>query len=169
HDLMDHRYDAIPAVTNNEVITKLKGEYSLLEGQYAEKSRLYQADYPEMQRLKSQMTQIQERISQEMKDTYNKAVSAAKADYDESLNKETALAEQIEMAKRETVEGRIQALNYDQLQTELEKKKSMLDSLLTKQNETDVSADVDQKATPIRVVERAEIPHDIYSPKILRN
>lgn len=169
-DLSSHGKQAVPDVMNNAVVIQMKNELATLERTYTDKSKVYKPDYPEMVGLKNQIDQTNQRISKEEDDAYSKVLSAAHAAYTEAANREKALLSQMDSAKRSTIESNRKEFSYDNLKVELDNKKALLDDLLKKQSETDVSANVaEKKATTIRVVERAEMPTGIYAPNISHN
>ncbi|HEY7159618.1 MAG TPA: hypothetical protein VH815_00100, partial [Acidobacteriota bacterium] len=155
---------------NGGMIAQLKADYASLERSYAEKSKTYKPDYPEMDRLRHQMDQIKEKIASETDDVYQKDLAKARADYQEALNKETALKNQLEDSKRQSVGDYKKELSYDRLALEIDNKRQLLDSLVRKQNETDISAQLkEKKATTIRIIDRAEMPDGIFKPDIRWN
>jgi capsular exopolysaccharide synthesis family protein len=169
-DLQTRSKDALPDVTTSDLVQNLKTEHALLERQYTEKSRTYKPDYPEMVRVRSQLDQLEKRLNQETTEIYTKALAAARSQYQESLEKERALQNQMQNFKRESAEMYRKEFRYDRLVSEIGTKKQLLDSLLKRQNETDVSAQLtEKKATTIRVVDRAEMPSGIFAPNIKRN
>lgn len=169
-DMRMHGKNSVPEVSANAVVVQLKGELSTLEQKYIALGKVYKPEYPEMARLRSQMEQLQKRIDQESDDAFAKVLAAAQASYTEASSKEGALLAQIDTAKRSTIESNRKEVSYDRLKVELDNKKALLDTLLKKQSETGVSVQVkEKKATTIRIVERAEVPIDVYKPNISRN
>ena len=170
NDLKNVAKDTIPEVTNSLVIQQLRTEYSSLERQYSEKSKMYKPDYPEMVRLNSQMEQLQKRIGIETEDIYQNALATANSQYQESAAEERVLQKQMQDLKRQSVDSYRKEFSYDRFLREINNKKELLESLLKKQNETGVSAQLkDKKATTIRIVDRAEQPEGIFEPNIRRN
>lgn len=169
-DLQAHGKDAVPEVVNNGVVQQLREEYSVLERQYSEKSKTYKPDYPEMVRMRGQMDQLKKHIDREMDDVYRKVLAAANAGYTEAASREIALQSNMNTTKRDTIETNSKELDYDRIKLEIDNKKSLLESLLKKLSETDVSVQVkEKKATTIRIVDRAELPMRPFKPNIKRN
>ncbi len=169
-DLQFRSMDAMPDVTTSHIVQQLKTEHASLEQQYTEKSRTYKPDYPEMVRLKSQLDQLEKRLDQETTEIYKKVLATAHSQYQEALQNENALKNQMQNFKRESAETYRKEFSYGRLASEIDGKKQLLESLLKRQNETDVSAQLtEKKATTIRVVDRAEMPSGIFEPNIKRN
>lgn len=170
HDVKSQSKDTLPEVVTSSIVQQMKTDRTTLERQYAEKSRLYKPDYPEMIRLKTQIDQIQTKINDSAGEIYGQALNAARSEYQEALSKETALKDQMEESKKQSIDVNRKEFSYDRLKLELDNKRQLLDSLLKKQSETGVSVQVkEKKATTIRIVDRAEQPGSPYTPNIRRN
>lgn len=169
-DVQGQNKDTFPEFERNASVLQMKSDLAGLERQYAEKSRLYKPDYPEMVRLKTQIDQIHSRLSDAAGEIYQQALVSARSEYQEALNKETALKNQMEDSKKQSIDVNRKEFSYDRLKLELDNKRQLLDSLLKKQSETGVSVQVkEKKATTIRIVDRAEQPGSPYTPNIRRN
>lgn len=169
-DLQSANKDALPEVATSGIVQQLKTEHATLERQYTEKSKTYKPDYPEMVRLQSQMDQLEKRLDTETTEIYKKTLAIARSQYQEALGKENALQAQMQSFKRESTEMYRNEFSYERLVSEIDGKKQLLESLLKRQNETDVSAQLtEKKATTIRIVDRAEMPSGIFEPNIKRN
>jgi polysaccharide biosynthesis transport protein len=170
NDLRTHGKEAVPEVNSNATVQQLKQQYADLQRQYSDKSKTYKPDYPEMVRLKSQIDQVKLRLDAEEDDAYSKVLAAANAEYAEASNQERALQKNMDDAKRDSIALGQKELNYDKLKLEIDNKKALLESLLKKQSETDVSVQVkEKKATTIRIVDRAELPGSPYTPNVRRS
>jgi succinoglycan biosynthesis transport protein ExoP len=169
-DLQSVEPEALPQVASSPVVQQLKTQYAMLERDYADKSKTYKADYPEMIRIRSQMDQTKKRITEQSEEIYQGVLAAAKSDFAEAANKENQLRKQIEESKHQSIELNRKEFSYDRLKVELDSKRQLLDALMRKQSETGVSVQVkEKKATTIRIVDRAELPGGVYSPNIRRN
>jgi polysaccharide biosynthesis transport protein len=161
---------SIPEIQTDPVVAGKRTEYSNLQRQYIEKSRVYKQDYPEMVRLREQLDGARQAYSTAIGEAHKAAIAAAYADYKEKLSEENALETQMEATRTHSMDMRQKELNYDAIQMEIENKKQLLALLLQKQNQTGVSAQVQEKATPTsRIVELAEMPTEIFEPKIKNN
>jgi polysaccharide biosynthesis transport protein len=170
HALKSSSREGIPEVLSHPAVQRLQLRYSDLERDYAEKARKYKEDYPEMVRLRAEMEQTATTLASQYVKAHEEVLMTARAQYQQAASNENALQRQLENAKRETVESGKKELSYDQIAMEIENKKLILTSLLQKQNESDVSAQVQQrKAATTRLIENPELPKSVYSPNIQRN
>lgn len=161
---------SLPQVAGDPVVQQLRSQVSTLERDYADKSKLYKPDYPEMVRIRSQIGQLNTKLGQVADEIYGHAVATAKSDYLEALNNENQLKQQMDESKRQSIDVNRKEFSYDRLKVELDNKRQLLDDLMKKQSEAGVSVQVkEKKATTIRVVDRAELPTGVYSPNIRRN
>jgi len=97
-------------------------------------------------------------------------LGSAHSVYQEATMKESTLKKRMDEVRKESAESGRKELDYDQLAMEIENKKQLLVVLLQKQNATDVSAQVQEKAVPTtRIIEYAELPKKVFSPDIQKN
>lgn len=159
--------DALPEVLNSNLISKLREEHAGYEAEHSEKSRLFKNGWPGMQTLESKLRQSQERLDHETRRIASQVRAAAEADYGEALaevrNYDSLLASQelaAQKVKRDAVE-------YANLQSEVQKRRETLNALIGRQNEMALSSrlkDVDS-STNIRIMERARPPAFPYRPR----
>jgi succinoglycan biosynthesis transport protein ExoP len=162
--------DSVPEMANHVQLQDTRTQLSQLELLYNEKSKTYKPTYPEMVRIRGEIEQLRRKLASEGNDVRARVLSAAKSDYSEAISKERALQQQLEEAKRKSVEAGQKELSFDQLVMEIENKKQLLTLLLQKQNQTDVSAQGQQKkVATARVIEQAEFPRSVYKPNIKTN
>ncbi|MDH5713969.1 MAG: polysaccharide biosynthesis tyrosine autokinase [Candidatus Aminicenantes bacterium] len=158
--------DSIPEVLRNPVIQDLKKEYARLEREYAQKSERFKADWPEMVRLKTEFENTKQRLDKEINDIVTKVRKSAESEYKTSLTRESALKEMLDKQKAEAIELQRNSILYTTLKTEVENKRKLLDSLMKREDETGVSAELrDLGTSNIRIVDRAEIPQSAYRPR----
>jgi polysaccharide biosynthesis transport protein len=169
-DLRNHGKNAVPEIRNSPVISRLKQEYALLEQQYSQKSSLYMPDFPIMQSLKDQMNQLQKAIDEEGDDLFSKVLANAKADYEDAVKNESALKNEVNRVRGETITAGQEEFNYGGLKSELDEKRRHLEALQQKQTEASASAQAKQmKATTIFMVDEAQLPDRQYKPDVFQN
>jgi succinoglycan biosynthesis transport protein ExoP len=158
--------DALPASVNNPVIQSLKTAYSQTKSEYDEKSKFYRPDYPEMVKLKARLDSAKSALEDEIR----KAVGAAEAEYRAALNKEKSLQGLLESQRTDVVRMNNNAILYRSLQIEVDNMRALLGSLVSKQNEIQVSSQLGGLRTSnIKVVDRALVPARPFTPDIRRN
>lgn len=162
--------ERLPEVLGHPSVQRLQMQYSDLEKEYRDKSKIFKPDYPEMIRLKSELDQTALAIEAQMGKAYEEVLAGARSEAQQASSKEGALRNQLGKARRETVEAGRQELSYDQLVMEIENKKLLMTSLLQRQNETGVSAQVqERKMSTTRIIEHPELPKGIFKPNIQKN
>jgi capsular exopolysaccharide synthesis family protein len=156
----------IPESLANETILKLRDDYARLNREYTNKSDIYKTDFPEMQRLRSELDSVRKSLISETQNL----IQVAYADYQAAMNKEKSLRDAFNRQKYEANKINSSAILYNSLQAEIENKKAVLKALLTRQGETDVSLRLKGLgATNISIVDRATVPLYPSSPKKKRN
>jgi succinoglycan biosynthesis transport protein ExoP len=152
-------YESYPDVTRSQLIDSLKNTYSGLESEYKRKSQIFQATYPEMVRLKSQMDTLQERIEKETKDIALQALRKAKSEFESAKKKENSLLQLLDQQKGEILSSNADAIYYKSLSIEVQNMRSLLNYLVRKQKESVVSSRLEGIQTSnIKVIDYAEVP-----------
>jgi succinoglycan biosynthesis transport protein ExoP len=148
----------IPEVSTGPNLTphqKLQEQYSSLGREYAKRLATLKPEYPEMQRLKSELDSVREALQIET----NKLVGAAYADYQAALNKEQSLQGLLGQLRDEAFKTNSNTIVYNSLKVELENKKALLESLSKRQSETDVSSRLKGlETTNVWILDRASLP-----------
>jgi len=158
--------DALPESVNNPVIQSLKTAYTQAKSEYEEKSKFYRPDYPEMIKLKARLDSTKSALEDEIR----KAVGAAEAEYRAALNKEKSLEGLLESQRTDVVQMNNNSILYRSLQIEVDNMRNLLSSLVSKQNEIQVSSHLGGLRTSnIKIVDRALAPDRPFTPDIRRN
>jgi len=149
----------IPAVANNHLIQTLLASKATLETRYIELGQRFQEDWPEMIRLRQRTGELARQIRSEQRRIVAGVVRAAEADYRASLGRERLLRQQLDEQKESVSEMNRSAITYNNLKAEVDNKSTLLDSLMKRKNETDVSARLKGLGSSnVRVVDPAEPP-----------
>jgi capsular exopolysaccharide synthesis family protein len=165
-ELKDLHIDALPESVNNPVIQNLKASYSQAKSDHEEKSKFYRPDYPEMVKLKARVDSTKNALEEEIR----KAVGAAEADYRAALNKEKSLQGLLDSQRTDVVRMNNNAILYRSLQIEVDNMRSLLSTLVSKQNEIQVSSQLGGLRTSnIKIVDRALVPGAPFTPNTRRN
>ncbi len=154
--------DYLPEALLNPLIQRLREDYVKLSREYMKKEETFKPEYPEMQRLKTELDSAKESLKNETQNL----IKGAYSDYQAAWKKEQSLAEAFNAQKREAVQLNSNAILYNSLKIEIENKRSVLESLLKRQSETDVSSRLKSLRTSnVWIVDRAAIPLYPSSPK----
>lgn len=158
--------DYIPDALANPLIQKLREEYSRLNRDYGKKSETFLPNYPEMQSLKAEMDTAKRALEEETQALIKRAYS----DFQTALKKEEALAGVFNRQRREAFQLNSNAIQYNSLQIQIQNQKNLLESLMKRKSETDVSSRLKGLRTSnVWIVDKAEIPNSPSSPNKMRN
>ncbi|TFG57457.1 MAG: polysaccharide biosynthesis tyrosine autokinase [Candidatus Aminicenantes bacterium] len=165
-ELKNISVDALPESVSNPTIQALKTTYSQVKSDYEEKGQIYRPDYPEMVQLKARLDATKNTLQGEIR----KAVDSAEAEYRAALKKETSLQGLLDEQRGDVTRMNKNAIFYHTLRTEVENMRTLLSTLVAKQNEIQVSSQLGGLRTSnIKVVDRALVPGGPFSPNVRRN
>ena len=164
--------DALPEVMNSPLISQLRQEYASYEAKHTGQSRIFKEDWPEAQMLKSQLDQARTRLELETKRIAEQVRATAESDFEAArktvTNLETLLHTQQDAAQR----LKRDAVEYSNLQSDVQKRRETLNALLQRRNEMTLSTrlmDVDLTSSNIRIMERARTPAFPFRPNTRLN
>jgi capsular exopolysaccharide synthesis family protein len=163
---------ALPEVLNSTLIGRLRAEYAAYEAEYSEQSKLFKDDWPRLQTLASKLERARERLELETQRIVEQVRAAAAADLKKALEEAGNLDRLLERHEDAAQRLKRDAVEYNNLQSEVRKKRETLDSLLRRQNEMALStrlADLDATSSNVRVMERAQAPAAPFRPNTRLN
>jgi capsular exopolysaccharide synthesis family protein len=147
--------DYIPNALNNTLIQRLGEEYNRLFRDYVKRSETFMPDYPEIQSLKAELDQAKKALEDETK----ALVTRAYTDFQAALSREQALAGVFNTQRREAFQLNSNGIQYNSLLIQIQNEKNLLESLMTRKDETDISSRLkDLRTSNIWIVDKAEIP-----------
>lgn len=153
----------LPEVLQNPAIQRLLEEQARLQGEYEEKLRVFQPDYPEMLQRKARLDEL---------DTQVQAIAGGirnslRGQYTVAVNQERSLAAQVEGLKGDVLDIRDRSVQYNILQRELDTSRTLYDGLLQRYKEVGVTGGI--AANNISIIDQA-VPADKPSePRLLLN
>jgi succinoglycan biosynthesis transport protein ExoP len=100
--------DYIPEALTNALIQGLREDYARLTREYMKKSETFLPDYPEMQRLKTELDSAKESLKNETQNL----IKGAYSDYQAALKKEKSLEEVFNNQKQEAIQLNSNAIFY---------------------------------------------------------
>jgi len=161
---------SIPEVQNNELVIQLKQEITQLEGEYARNSKKFKDAMPEQVRLKSEIEKAGQRLTTKANEIYREALKAARTEYGRALENENSLKNMFDEQKGRALDRNLSAIQYDALDMEVRSKSQLLQSLLQRQSEANVTAQLQgMGSSNIRIVDPAEVPISVFKPNKKRN
>jgi len=156
----------IPGGASDSLIQRLREQYSTLNREYAMRLATLRPEYPEMQRLKSELDAATEALQNETQNI----IRATYADYQAALKKETSLQKLLEDQKNVAYNANSNSILYNSLRIELENKKTLLEALSRRQSETDVSSRLKGlEAVNVWIVDKPSLPLEPSFPSKRRN
>ncbi|HJQ97819.1 MAG TPA: polysaccharide biosynthesis tyrosine autokinase [Candidatus Polarisedimenticolaceae bacterium] len=149
---------ALPQVLASDLIARLKEEHASLEAEYSEKSRLFKDDWPGMQQLRSKLEQSESRLREETEDIGTNVRRAAESAYRQAQEEVRSLTALLEGQEGQAQSLKRNAVEFKNLQSEVDKKRETLNAIMARQNEMALTtrlADLDATSSNVRIVDRA--------------
>ena len=153
----------LPEVLQNPSIQRLSEQRAQLDSEYQQKLSVYQEDYPEMVRLRAQITEIDGQIQALAANIR----SSIQSQYVIAANQERSLQAQVNGLKGDVLDLRDRSIQYNILQRELDTTRAMYETLLQRYKEIAVTGDV--VANNISIVDSARPPAAPSKPNLLIN
>src|ERR1700720_590943 len=155
--------DLVPQIRDSVGVQDLLRKRSDLNGLYTEAINQYGPNFPKVQRLQSQLKEIDQSLDREKRAVLVRLGS----DYHEAQQRKQLLMHTLDQQKSEAnlMSGRM--VQYNILKRDAEAEKALYDGLLTKLKEAGISAAL--QSSNIRVVDPAMIPSFPSRPAKARN
>lgn len=170
HEVSTARADAIADTLSNGLVSQLRNEQAKLEREYAEKLNLFKPEWPAMQQLKAQIDKGRQHLDSVIDETVSKARDVAKSDYLTALRREDSLKSVLQGQKSEAMALNTNAVEYNNLKVEVETKRTLLDTLLKRNAETQITSRLrGERLSNVRVVDRALPPTFRFRPSYKMN
>src|SRR6267154_2017453 len=156
-------YEHLPGEFESKVIQDLTERLAELKREYARLSTTFNADYPRVKEIQSQIEEISAAIQEQRKD----AASQITGDYLAAVRRENLVRDGLREEQKRMSQMAGRAVQYNILKREVDTNKQLYDGLLQRLKEASVSASL--KASNIRIVDAAEPPTKPVKPKIPLN
>jgi capsular exopolysaccharide synthesis family protein len=162
--------ESLANTVSSGLVAQLQSEVARLERDYAEKLNLYKPEWPAMEQLKIQIEKSRQHLASVIDETVAKARQQAHSDYLTALRREESLRNVMNSQKSEAMTLNTNAVEYNNLRIEVETKRTLLDSLLKKQAETEVMSRLKgERVSNIRIVDAAQASGGRSSPSYKRS
>lgn len=154
---------SLPGVFESPSIQQTKRDIAELKAIYSQKLGTYKSDFPEMQRLQAQISELQHQVDIEV------AAIARSVEIKYAQSGEIVAALRRELADLEQRQAEFQDkyIQYTILKREVDSNSTQYESLIDKLNEVGVGSEL--RTMNASVVDPAIIPQAPYSPKPLIN
>ncbi|KAB7764051.1 polysaccharide biosynthesis protein GumC [Xanthomonas maliensis] len=154
---------SMPQVLSNPLIQNLRGEQIRLTTEYQQKLSTFKPQYPEMQRLKSQIEESRRQINGEVVNIRQ----SLKAEYDAAARQEQLLNDRIAGLRNDELDLQNRSIRYNMLKREVDTNRQLYDALLQRYKEIGVAGNVG--ANNVTIVDTADVPTSKASPKLKLN
>ncbi len=156
--LRNFQGDSVSQYISDPTMQQLKIDYTRVRAEYEEKGKQLKPDHPEMGRLKDRLDGLREEI--------NKAADSAGARYRTALKKETSIKATVDKQRSDVTTMKNNAILYNSIKSEVDSRRRLLNTLLEKQGEAQLSAQLKGlSASNISIIDPAELPKEPVSPK----
>lgn len=153
----------LPDVFKSESIQTNKQKIAGLKATYQEKLSTLKPDFPEMVQLRAQFNELQNQIDLEI----GAIAKSTKLGYQQILEKETALKEELLDLERRQSEFQQKNIQYTILKREVDSNRVQYESLIGKLNEVGVGSEL--RSSNASIVDPAVRPNSPYSPRLSIN
>jgi capsular exopolysaccharide synthesis family protein len=169
HEIQNARPDMV-ADTLSGLISQLRSDQARMEREYADKLNLFKPEWPAMQQLKAQIDKGRQYLNDVVSETVTKARAAARSEYMTALRREQSLAGVLRTQRSEAQTLNTDAVEYNNLRSQVDSKKTLLDSLQKRQAETEMTSRLSgERSSNVRIVDRALPPTGRFKPSYKNN
>jgi polysaccharide biosynthesis transport protein len=155
--------DAVPQLRDNATLQDMQKKRADLAIQYSDAVNQYGPNYPKVQRLQAQMSEVDEQMARERKGI----IAQLESEYRQAKQQEELLSHALDQQKLEVNAMSEKMIQYNILKREAEANKSLYDGLQTKLKEAQISSGL--RSSNIRIVDPAMIPSTPTRPAKARN
>ncbi|MFN2386425.1 MAG: GumC family protein [Thermoanaerobaculia bacterium] len=165
HELQNARPEVVADVS------ALQDEQARLEREYAEKLNLYKPEWPAMVQLQERIEKVREQVATTTQERVGRARETARNEYLTAMRREGSLRSVLQTQKSEAMTLNTNAVEYNNLNVEVETKRALLDTLLKRKAEIGMMAQMGggERASNVRIVDRALPPRGRFRPSYRQN
>ena len=163
-----HQGTAVGATTDVTSSTAgLRSTRAALQAEYQQKRTLLKPDHPDMLSLQSQINELDRQIARESAQVSSSRSNTLLADFRSAAAAERALQGKVSALKGSVLNLRGRSIEYNILQRDVDTNRSLYDALLQRYKEVGVAAGIG--ASPVSIVDHAEVPGGPYRPNLMLN
>ncbi len=141
-----------------------------LEQDYNARLNTFKEEWPEMVELKGRIEKARQSLNSTILDNAQKARETARAEYQAALRQERALEQEIETLKARSLDQKSTELEYINLEDEVNTRRQLLNELLRRQSETDVTVRLQNtRDSNVRIIDTALVPGGPFRPSLRKN
>lgn len=167
HEVLTAPRETVADSLSGGVVSDLRAQQLRLEREYETQLKTYKPEWPAMVALKAEIEKGEQSMERVVAEMVGKAQASAKAEYQTALRQEQALGAELAKQKSETIDQSSATVEYSNLQVEVQTRRELLDELMRKQSETEVSARLqNSRDSNVRIVDRALVPGGPFRPSL---
>lgn len=151
------------AVVENKTVQAFKERRARLQIEYQENLRIYKPDYPKMQQLKAQISEIDAQIKTEV----DHVIASLQAVRDAAFKQEEMLRDRVSQTRKQVLTTQEQSIDMNMLKREVDTNRQLYDNLLQRFKELGVSGNI--VTNNVSVVDAAEPSLFPYKPNLMAN
>lgn len=151
----------------NDRLAPMRNELSARQSEYDQKLTQFQPDYPDMVRLRSQISAIERAIQTESRRTAGGRSNTLLASYRAAQAEERTLQARVNALRGAVLNERGRSIQYNILQRELDTNRGLYDALLQRYREIGIAGGVGTNT--VSVVDRAEPAGGPFTPNLMLN
>ncbi|OGD36529.1 MAG: hypothetical protein A2V45_13060 [Candidatus Aminicenantes bacterium RBG_19FT_COMBO_58_17] len=156
--LRNFQGDSISQYVSDPTIQQLKTEYTRVRAESEEKGKELKPDHPDMGRIRAKLDSL--------KDEINKAADSAEGRYRAAFKKETSIKATLDKQRADVTTMKNNAILYNSIKSEVDSRRKLLNTLLERQGEAQLSAQLKGLSTSnVSIIDPAEYPQEPVSPK----
>ena len=163
--------ETVADAQSSGLVGDLNKEQLQLEREYATQLKAgFKPDWPPLVELKGKIDRGRTYLDEVVGKQAKRGIQAAYAEYQTALRQQQKLTNEIESLKREAMDQNLVAVGFSNLQVEIKTRRDLLDDLLRRQSETEVSARLqDTRESNVRIVDEALVPSGAFRPSLPTN
>lgn len=151
-------------------VAPLRADLTKMEREYDQKLSIFKPDWPAMQQLKAEIERTRKQLQKAIDEAVVKARETARLEMVAAQRREDGLKELLRNQKSEAMTLKGNAIEFMNLKVEVETKRGLLDTLLKRRSETDVTSRLTTvRQGNLRIVDRALPPATPFRPSYRQN
>ena len=152
------------------MVSDQRAQLLKLEREYEAKLKVYKPDFPDMVALKAELEKSRQSLNDLINEQGQKAKSDAFAAWQTAQRQEQGLLRELNALKSEALDQNSAAVEYTNLKVEVETRRDLLDDLLRRQSETEVTVRLqDTRESNIRIIDKALVPGGPFRPSLRKD
>lgn len=145
----------------------LTTQRATLQAEYQQKRTFLKPDHPEMQSLRSQISELDRQIARQTTQMQSGRTNTLLGEYRAAVSSEQALQGRVSALKGDVLNLRGRSIQYNIFQREVDTNRTLYDGLLQRYKEIGVAGGIGM--APVSIVDRAIVPFLPFKPNLFTN